>query len=63
MKFLKNMHCGPCGGIILLPYEYGWSCISSGFNLIKRKHELTEIQREKNNFINRLNYAELKIIV
>ena len=27
----------------------------------KRKHELSKIQRKKNNFINRLKYAEIKI--
>ena len=46
---------------MLLPYEYGWCCISCGFYLIKRKHELTKIQRKKINFINRLNCSEHKI--
>ena len=32
------------------------------FKLIKRKHELSKIQAKKTNFINRSNYAELKII-
>ena len=32
------------------PYEYEWTCISCGFNLIKRKHELSKIQREGNEF-------------
>ena len=31
------------------------------YNVIKRKHELSEIQRKKINFINRLKYAEVKI--
>ena len=47
--------------ITLLPFEYEFTCISCGFNLIKRKHELTKIRREEVNFINRLKYAELKI--
>ena len=51
-------HCGHCNRSTLLPYEYEWTCISCGFNLIKRKHELTEIQREKINFINGLKFAE-----
>ena len=46
---------------MLLPYEYERTCISCGFNLIKRKHQLSKIQREKRNFINRLKYAEQKI--
>ena len=32
--------CGHCNPNTLLPYEYEWSCISCGINLIKRKHEL-----------------------
>ena len=32
-----------------------------GFNVIKTKHELSEIQRKKINFINRLKNAEQKI--
>ena len=44
-KFGK--HCGHCNRNTPLPYEYDWTCISCGFNLIKRKHELTKIQRKK----------------
>ena len=58
-KCAKN--CGHCYRNTLLPYEYEWSCISCGYNIIKRKHELTKIQRKKINFINRLKYAEQKI--
>ena len=36
--------------------------ISCGYNLNKRKHELSKIQRKKINFINRLKYAEVKIV-
>ena len=32
--------------IALLPYEYEFTCISCGFNVIKRKHELSKIQRK-----------------
>ena len=49
-----------CGRDMLLPYEYGWTCVSCGCNVIKRKHELSKISRKKMNFINRLKYAEHK---
>ena len=55
-KYGKN--CGHCNRNTLLPYLYEWTCISCGFNLIKRQHELTKIQRKRINFINRLNYCE-----
>ena len=58
-KDAKN--CGHCNRNTLLPYEYEWNCFSCGFNVIKRKHELSKIQRKKVNFINRLKYAEQKI--
>ena len=45
--------CGHCNRNTLLPYEYERSCLSCGFNLIKRKHELSGIQRKKINFTNR----------
>ena len=45
----------------LLPYEYEFNWCSCGYNVIKRKHELSKIQRKKINFIDRLKYAELKI--
>ena len=58
-KNAKN--CGHCKRNTLLPYEYDWSCFSCGFNVNKRKHELSKIQRKKINFINRLKNAEAKI--
>ena len=54
-------HCGHCNRNVLLPYEYEWSCFGCGYNLNKRKNELSKIQRKKINFINRLKYAEVKI--
>ena len=57
-KYGKN--CGHCRRNMLLPYSYEWTCISCGFNVIKQKHELSEIQK-KINFINQLQYAEVKI--
>ena len=58
-KYAK--HCGHCKRNTLLPYEDEWSCISCGYNVNKRKHELSKKQRKKINFINRLKYAEVKI--
>ena len=53
--------CLHCNRNTLLPYEYEFTCLSCGFNVNKRKHELSKIQRKKINFINRLKYAEVKI--
>ena len=58
-KYAKR--CGHCNQNILLPYEFEFTCITCGFNVINRKHELSKIQRKKINFINRLKYAEQKI--
>ena len=58
-KYAKN--CGHCNRNTLLPYEYDWTCFSCGYNVNKRKHELSKMQRRKINFINRLKYAEVKI--
>ena len=54
-------HCGHCNRNSLLPHECEWTCFSCGFNVNKRKHELSKKQRKKINFINRLKYAEQKI--
>ena len=53
--------CGHCKRNTLLPYEYEYTCFSCGYNVSKRKHELSKIQRKKINFLNRLKYAEVKI--
>ena len=53
--------CGLCNRNTLLPYEYEYTCFSCGYNVNKRKNELSKIQRKKINFINRLKYAEVKI--
>ena len=42
--------CRHCNQNTLLPYEYEWSCLSCGFNLIKRKHEISKTQRKKIKF-------------
>ena len=54
-------HCGHCNRKTLLPCENEFTCFSCGYNAIKRKHELSKIQRKKLNFIKRLKYAEVKI--
>ena len=58
-KYAKK--CEHCNRNTLLPYEYEFTCFSCGFNVNKRKHELSKIQRKKLNFKNRLKYAEQKI--
>ena len=58
----KFLHCMRT---TLLPYEYGDTCFSCGYNVVKQKTELTNIQSKSIqllNFINSLNYAEKKII-
>ena len=58
-KYAKK--CLHCNRNTLLPYEYEFTCFSCGYNVNKRKHELSKIQRKKINFINRLKYAEQRI--
>ena len=57
-KYAKK--CLHCNRNTLLPYEYEFTCFSCGYNVNKRKNELSKIQRKKINFINRLKYAEVK---
>ena len=40
-------HYGHCNRNTLLRYEYEFTCVVCGFNLIKRKQELTKTQRIK----------------
>ena len=42
--------CKHCGRNMFLPPEYEWTCFSCGYNVIKRQHELSKIQRKKNKF-------------
>ena len=58
----KSKHCGCCNRNTLLPYEYEFTCISCGLNLIKGKNELIKIKPKKMNFINRSKNAEQKNI-
>ena len=53
--------CRHCNRNTLLPYEYEFTCIVCSYNVTKRKHELSKIQRKKINFINRIKYAEQKL--
>ena len=53
--------CRHCCRNTLLPYEYEFTCIACGYNVNKRKNELSKIQRKKINFINRLKYAKQKV--
>ena len=52
--------CGHCYRNTLLPYEYEFTCFVSGYNVNKRNHELSKIQRKKTTLINRLKYADQK---
>ena len=52
--------CRHCNRSTLLPFEIEYTCFSCGYNVRKRKHELSKLQRKKN-FINRLKNAEVKI--
>ena len=58
-KYGKN--CSHCNRNTLLPYEYEFTRFSCGYNVNKRKNELSKIQRKKINFINRLKYGEQKL--
>ena len=44
-KYAK--HCGHCKRNTLLPYEYEFTCVVCGFNVIKQKHQLSKIQKNK----------------
>ena len=50
--------CRHCKRNTLLPYEYEFTSIVCGYNVNKRKHELSKIQRKKINFINGFKNAE-----
>ena len=58
-KYAKQ--CKHWNRITLLPYEYEFTCSSCGYDVIKRKHELSKIQRKKINFIKLLKFSERKI--
>ena len=50
--------CKHCFRSTLLPYEDEYTCISCGYNVRKRKKEITKSQRKKINFTVRLIYAQ-----
>ena len=58
----NDKQCGHCKRNTLLPYEYECTCIACGYNIIKRKSELSKIQRKKLSVSNRLKYAGHKIV-
>ena len=41
-KYAKQ--CIYCNRSILLLFEYKWTCVACGFNVIKRKNEPAKIQ-------------------
>ena len=51
-KYGEN--CRHCNRNTLLPYEHEFICFSCGYNVNKRKHNLSKTQRKKINYINRL---------
>ena len=53
-KYGKN--CRHCNRKTLLPHEYEFTCLSCGYNVLKRKNELSKIQGKRINFIKRLKY-------
>ena len=44
-KYGKN--CGHCNRLTLLPYDYEFTRVSCGYNVIKRRHKLSKKQRKK----------------
>ena len=48
--------CRHCVRNTLLPFEYEFTCISCGYNVMKRKHELSKIHRKKHRF-----YPSIKV--
>ena len=49
-EILENYakRCGHCNQSTLLPHEYEFTCFSCGYNIIKREHQLSKLQRKKN---------------
>ena len=39
--------CLHCSRNTLLPYEHEFTCVSCGYNIIKRKNELSKTQRKQ----------------
>ena len=56
-------HCGHCKRNTLLPHEYEFTCFSCGFNVNKRKPELSNIQRKKNKFCQSIEICRTKNIL
>ena len=45
----NGKHCGHCNRNTLLPIGVEFTCFSCRYNVNKRKHELSKIQRKKKN--------------
>ena len=50
-----------CTRNTFLSYEHEYTCIACGYNVIKRKNDLSKNTQKKIKIINRLKYAEKKI--
>ena len=59
-KYAKQ--CPSCDNYALLPYEYEFTCLFCGQNIIKTKNQLSKNSRKKQSFCLRLKCAEEKII-
>ena len=53
--------CKHCLRNTLLPYEKEFTCVSCGYNVLKRKQELSKTSGKKIDFNNRLKNAEHKM--
>ena len=59
-KYVKK--CLQCLRNTLLLYKCEFTSISCGYNLIKRKNELSKVQRKRINFIIRLKCAKKNFV-
>ena len=55
--------CGHCKRNTILPYEYEFTCVSCGYNVIKRKQKSPKFKEKKIKFKNRLMYAGQKVFL
>ena len=55
-----GQNCRHCNRNTLLPYEYEYTCFSCGYNVIKRKHELSKVKRKKNTFYKQIEICRVK---
>ena len=64
MKLIKKMekNCMHCTRNSFSPYEHEWTCLSWGYNVIKREKLTLKNPTKKLNFINRLKFSQHNII-